>query len=107
MEGLQARFLPRFMEVAAGRLRHARVLWGSEDAAQLARELHALAGEARMLDLDEIASLALAGEELARAWSNEPDGAAKAQCAANLDALVNAMAALAKGARPSVRARAS
>jgi HPt (histidine-containing phosphotransfer) domain-containing protein len=94
MEDLRARFLPRFVEAAKGRLARARSLLEIDDAKALARELHALAGEARMLGLFGIAQDASRGEVLARAWSDGRADDPRAACASCLDAVGHAVASL-------------
>jgi HPt (histidine-containing phosphotransfer) domain-containing protein len=66
MDDLVARFLPRFVESANERLRHATELLGARDFAKLGGELHTLAGEASVLGLAEISTLARSAEQLTR-----------------------------------------
>src|ERR1019366_7023196 len=68
------------------------------DATALADELHALAGEAKMLDLRRVAEDAIQGEAAARAWSNGADGS-RAASASRLEALSAAVASLASAPR--------
>jgi HPt (histidine-containing phosphotransfer) domain-containing protein len=96
IDDLRSRFLPRFVETAKSRLARARALFDEGEADALARELHGLAGEARMLDLRSIVEEASRGEMAARAWSKGTWDGARAACAAFLDGLSKALA------RPSV-----
>ena len=69
LEELRVRFRTRFIETARARVRRSLILLGNPgDAAELVAELHALAGEAAMLGLDEISETARSGEEAARRW---------------------------------------
>jgi CheY-like chemotaxis protein len=97
-DDLQARFLPRFLLTARSRLGRARSLLDGGDATALADELHALAGEAKMLDLRTVAEDAIQGEAAARAWSNGADGS-RATSASRLEALSAAVASLASAPR--------
>jgi HPt (histidine-containing phosphotransfer) domain-containing protein len=94
MEDLRASFLPRFVEAAKSRLARARSLLEMDDAKTLARELHALAGEAKMLGLFGIAEDASRGEVLARAWSEGGGEDSRAACASCLDAVGHGMVLL-------------
>ncbi|MBI5478746.1 MAG: response regulator [Deltaproteobacteria bacterium] len=60
------RFLPRFLDIARQRQRRAGVLLARRRGGPAAAELHALAGEAAMLDLGEIADAARAAKAAAR-----------------------------------------
>src|SRR4051794_21869595 len=99
MEELWLRFRERFLESAHKRLSRARTLSTSEssNAAALASELHALAGEASVLGLDEVAQLARNGERAARSWKTKGDGGAEDRgvCATTLDNLEAAVQTLA------------
>lgn len=69
MDDLLASFLPRFRELAATRLARSIELATAGDpdgAAAIAREMHAVAGEAGLLGLVAIVPLARAGEEHAK-----------------------------------------
>lgn len=67
IDRLRARFLPRFLEQAHARLRRVEeLLAGPNPLAGAAAELHALAGEAAMLELGPVADAARAGEIAAR-----------------------------------------
>jgi HPt (histidine-containing phosphotransfer) domain-containing protein len=97
IEDLRNRFMPRFVEASRGRLERARALFAGGDAPTLAHELHALAGEAMMLDLHTIAENARRGESAAIAWSKGTNGsseAPRATCADCLDNVAHALVAL-------------
>lgn len=69
MDDLLASFVPRFKEIASTRLARSIELAtrGEEgDAAAIARDMHAVAGEAGLLGLTSIVPLARAGEEHAK-----------------------------------------
>jgi hypothetical protein len=93
MEDFQARFMPRFIATARSRLDKARDLLERGEAKALASELHALAGEARMLSQDGIADDALSGEAAARSWPGA-DGEARSTCARCLDGMGKTLASL-------------
>jgi HPt (histidine-containing phosphotransfer) domain-containing protein len=68
------RFLPRLVETARARLERARAALARADAAALAEvatEMHALAGEAAMLELAEIARIAREAEAAGRRSETE------------------------------------
>jgi HPt (histidine-containing phosphotransfer) domain-containing protein len=101
IEELRTRFLPRFVETSQGRLARARALFERGDAPTLAEELHALAGEAMMLDLGAIADNARRGESAARVWSSSDASQSgqssereRATCASCLAKVGEAVAAL-------------
>jgi HPt (histidine-containing phosphotransfer) domain-containing protein len=81
---VREQFLPRFVETAHGRLARAKELLAAGDARTLARELHALAGEAGMLELLEIARLARNGEAAATLWAKDGSDSARSDCNACL-----------------------
>jgi HPt (histidine-containing phosphotransfer) domain-containing protein len=81
MDGLRARFMPRFVATARERLRRAAEMCKARDAVGVASELHACAGEAGMLELAELARLSAAGEIAARAWSTGGGQTAQDDCA--------------------------
>ena len=78
---LRERFLPRFIQTA--RQRAARAT-GALDSAQgmavAVTEFHALAGEAAILELLDIATLARQGEKAARGASSRGPGEARTEC---------------------------
>jgi len=98
-DDIQARFLPRFLLTVKGRLARAQTLLDGGDSAGLSDELHALAGEAKMLDLRKIADTALRGEAAARAWATGASGGSRAASASALDAVNAAVAAVAAAPR--------
>jgi HPt (histidine-containing phosphotransfer) domain-containing protein len=63
---IRSRFLPRFLAIAAGRIERCSKLAERGDWNGITTELHALAGEAALLELRNIADLAREGERLAR-----------------------------------------
>jgi hypothetical protein len=102
-EELKQRFLPRFVETSRGRLARARSLFDGGDAPTLAHELHALAGEAMMLDLRVIADNARRGESAARAWSRSSEASSegadpRAICASCIDNVGEAILELSSAA---------
>jgi HPt (histidine-containing phosphotransfer) domain-containing protein len=92
---LQARFLPRFLSSSRERVRRARdacAEGGDAFVHVVAVELHALAGEASLLDLPEIGALAREGESVAR--KSELPAAASSTCRRllrDLDAALDAL----------------
>ena len=70
---LRARFLPRFTKIAVERVDRAFGLLERSNWTALVGELHALAGEAALLELAEIAKLAREGEQVARAAATTAD----------------------------------
>lgn len=98
MEELRRRFLPRFLDSGRARVRRAReACAGGPGALGIAvAELHALAGEASLLELKEIAVLARAGESAARGSF----GSAAAACAAALSGIDAVLDALAEAPHP-------
>ncbi|MGZ3420189.1 MAG: Hpt domain-containing protein [Polyangiales bacterium] len=94
MDELSAAFLPRFLEAARGRITRARKSLQStlsSDRAKVSHELHALAGEAAVLELVDVAELARAAEAIARRWSAAGDSQDADRCR---DALVRLDAAV-------------
>ena len=87
MEELRARYLPRFVEVAQGRIARGleAVMPVGAGAPLVARsELHTLAGEAGILGFTELAKRAQAGEADCKRWLDDGDVAARARCAVTL-----------------------
>lgn len=87
MEELRARYLPRFVEVAQGRIARGleAVMPVGAGAPLVARsELHTLAGEAGILGFTELARRAQAGEADCDRWLDDGDVAARARCAVAL-----------------------
>jgi HPt (histidine-containing phosphotransfer) domain-containing protein len=66
VDDLIARFLPQFIESAHQRVRKSTEFLSARDTGKLAAEMHTLAGEASVLGLAEIATLARSAEQLAR-----------------------------------------
>jgi two-component system chemotaxis sensor kinase CheA len=69
MEEIRRRFLPRFAELARERITKGSEIANSslrgQEALQLARELHSLAGEAGLLGFTSVIKLARTAEEAA------------------------------------------
>jgi HPt (histidine-containing phosphotransfer) domain-containing protein len=84
---VRARFLPRFLESGARRIERARALADRGDFGAVAIELHALAGEAALLQLRSFADLAGQAEDAAR---GSPEA-----CAGILGTLQSELAAIA------------
>jgi HPt (histidine-containing phosphotransfer) domain-containing protein len=84
---LRSRFLPRFLAIAAGRIDRCKQLAERGDWNAITTELHALAGEAALLELRDIAGLAREGERLAR----KPES--QSECASTLRAIEAQIAA--------------
>jgi HPt (histidine-containing phosphotransfer) domain-containing protein len=83
MDDLAIAFLPRFVSSARGRIARARTSLKSTrtaDRAAVSHELHALAGEAAVLELVELADLARAAEAIARRWSAAGDARDQERC---------------------------
>jgi HPt (histidine-containing phosphotransfer) domain-containing protein len=88
---IRSRFLPRFLTIAEGRLQRCTQLAERGDWNGITSELHALAGEAALLELRDIANLAREGERLAR----KPDS--QGECASVLRAIEAQIAACSTG----------
>ena len=63
---IRARFLPRFAKLAAERVERSLVHVAGADWSSITKELHALSGEAALLELRAIEDLAREGERIAR-----------------------------------------
>ncbi|HJZ87338.1 MAG TPA: Hpt domain-containing protein [Polyangia bacterium] len=96
IDDLRARFLPRFVAASRARLARSRGLTApaSADPGTLAKELHAMAGEAALIGFPDLADLARATEISARAWASGHADAAE-RCRRNLAELEVAVEALA------------
>jgi hypothetical protein len=89
-EKLRARYRLRFIEGAQKRIESglSLVLTHSKaNAHQLAEELRSLAGEASILGLDTMASVARAGADAARLWEEQGSEAAVRVCEHSLHTL--------------------
>jgi HPt (histidine-containing phosphotransfer) domain-containing protein len=94
IEEIRARFLPRFLDTARGRLARARDAVANPKAAEpatVAHEIHALAGEAALLELEEVARLARGAEQAARKWTATGEGDDVEGCRVALVALEDAV----------------
>jgi HPt (histidine-containing phosphotransfer) domain-containing protein len=91
IESIRERFLGRFVQGGRERVRRAREACEGEPCslATVATELHALAGEAALLELTVVAELAQRGEAMARSAGAAPEG-----CVELLRELDRAVAAL-------------
>jgi len=98
IDAMRSRFLGRFLEVSSGRLVRARALLESGDPTSLAHELHALSGEARMLELHDVADDAGRGERAARHWASGAADEGRPECARALATLADAVIALGRQA---------
>jgi hypothetical protein len=76
IESIRERFLGRFIEGGRERVRRAQETCRKEppSLAPVAMELHALAGEAALLELTDVSELAQRGEALARSGGAPPEG---------------------------------
>ena len=88
---IRSRFLPRFLAIAGGRIERCSQLAERGDWNAITTELHALAGEAALLELRDIANLAREGERLAR----KPES--QGECASILRSLEAQIAACSSG----------
>ena len=97
-DDLQARFLARFLDTAVKRLARARELAAPQrrEMNKLSMELHALAGEASMLDLTELADIARTTEATALQWAAGTEGS-EARCFDLLRILDEKVATLVRG----------
>jgi HPt (histidine-containing phosphotransfer) domain-containing protein len=98
IEDLRARFLPAFVAAARERIVHALESLSTgrkPDAGLVARELHALAGEAAVLGVGEVATLARQGEAAARRWCASGNLEDEAACARSLYSLTGQVETLA------------
>jgi hypothetical protein len=85
LEEIRAKFRARFIESARARVSKARAPGAA--AAVVASEMHALAGEASLLEFGDCATLARSGEALARAGRLDECGEVLASLAAAVEAL--------------------
>jgi DNA-binding NarL/FixJ family response regulator len=91
------RFLPKFLTAAQARLARGAQLVAADNATAAFAELHALAGEAAILGLGDLAKLAREGELAAKRWREADPGtgdAHRASCEESLKGLGAALAAL-------------
>lgn len=99
VDDMQARFLPRFMALAAERLRRAlEVARGRrhQESLAVAGELHAMAGEAGLLGLAPVLAAARAAEGAAKRLAASRADADAERLAEALIALEGAVAELAR-----------
>ncbi len=101
IEELREKFLGRFLEGAAGRLSRARVGLEEGDRKTVSHEMHALAGEAALLELDDVARRAREAEQLSRRWLKSNDDAEAASFRVALEGVDQAVRAVSEAhARP-------
>lgn len=87
IEEMRAKFGPRFLDTARGRIRLSLELLGKPNETDaLITELHSLAGEASMLGLDDLSETARAGENHAKEWKRGST-TAKLYCARSVRTL--------------------
>lgn len=87
IDEMRARFGPRFIETARGRIRRSLELLGKpNETEQLITELHSLAGESAMLGLQKISDTARSGEKYAKEWAKGAT-TAKLYCARSVRSL--------------------
>lgn len=94
MDDLAIAFLPRFLTSSRDRIARARKSLESTrtaDRAAVSHELHALAGEAAVLELVDVADLARAAESIARRWSAAGEVADRERCVGALVLLEEAL----------------
>jgi HPt (histidine-containing phosphotransfer) domain-containing protein len=84
---IRARFLRKFLDGAHGRVSRGIEAVATGNAREAWGQLHALAGEAAMLGLPELAEAARAGSVAARRWLDADDGAARDACDRTLRAI--------------------
>ncbi|HEX8789937.1 MAG TPA: hypothetical protein VF765_03230 [Polyangiaceae bacterium] len=99
MDELLAKFLPRFASLARERVQRATECVSSrkhEAAAEIAHDMHSLAGEAGLLGLEGVTTTARCAEEAARRFGDtreEDDANGLGECLEKLErALADAMA---------------
>ncbi|RMH39114.1 MAG: hypothetical protein D6689_17485 [Deltaproteobacteria bacterium] len=98
-EKLRARYRLRFIDGAQRRIDAGLELvkaHTADNARRLADELRSLAGEASILGLDALASVARAGADAARLWAEQASDAAVRVCEHSLHTLADTVALLAE-----------
>jgi HPt (histidine-containing phosphotransfer) domain-containing protein len=94
MDDIQAQFFPRFSKLAKERLTRGLEVTGESrhaEAAQLAREMHAIAGEAGLLGFDAVCAAARGAEDLAAKFAATRDDADRAALDTALRRVVSAI----------------
>lgn len=94
IDELREKFLGRFLAGAKQRLTRARAALDNGDGNSVMHEVHALAGEAAVLEYRDVARLARSAEVQARAWSVARDPEEAERCRATLGSLETALAAI-------------
>ncbi len=98
-EKLRARYRLRFIEGAQARIDRGLQLilnQSHDNALTIAEELRSLAGEASILGLDTMASVARAGADAARLWDEQNSEAAVRVCEHSLHTLADTLDLLAE-----------
>jgi HPt (histidine-containing phosphotransfer) domain-containing protein len=94
MDDLLVTFMPKFAAIAKTRVARSIDLAGqrtNDSATAIAREMHAIAGEAGLLGIANIVSLARSGEEHAKRLRTSSSDADAAALLASLDELRRAI----------------
>jgi HPt (histidine-containing phosphotransfer) domain-containing protein len=94
IDDLRAKFLPRFLDSAQNRLIRARGGLDRGDRTAVLHELHALAGEAGILELTDVARLARGAELHAKRWVASESADDAGLCDASLSEIETAVRAL-------------
>jgi hypothetical protein len=80
IDELRARFLRKFLDAATVRVSRGLEAAEHGEAALAWGQLHALAGEAAILGLRDLAEAAREGSVAARRWMDEGEAGARAEC---------------------------
>jgi HPt (histidine-containing phosphotransfer) domain-containing protein len=95
IEELRAKFLIRFLDGARHRLERARAGLSEGDRTAVMHEMHALAGEAGILEFQEVARAARGAEQYARRWVVSDSATDAEQCRVAIGDVESAVSALA------------
>jgi|GEM_PF-4683649 len=95
-EQLRAKYRARFLDTASAKVDRGRALavGGVKNAPALEDSFRVIAGEASMLGLDGLASVARAGEDAARLWREQSSSAAARICLQSLDTIEDTLSVL-------------
>jgi HPt (histidine-containing phosphotransfer) domain-containing protein len=93
-DALRERFLPVFLATARQRIARAHELAEVSNARALLSEMHALAGEAAVLELREVADHARETERAAKRWQDVDEPETRQACEQCLRALDGALRVL-------------
>lgn len=94
IDELRAKFMPRFLDSAQNRLIRARGGLDRGDRTEVVHELHALAGEAAILELQQVAHAARAAETIARRWVGSDNAVDAEHCRSSLSEVEAAVRSL-------------